>query len=176
MRSFFRRHNRGFTLTEIIFSVLILAGTMIPIAALMGRGYDGTRRDQRQIFAIQLCQARLNQAMSLPFDKLVDATSDIFHDGELLLPLGDTDLENYTFNVRLDVEERGVSFPYQSVDINVVDYDVEKPETWVFQAQQSLDIASTGNVAKLVSVVVSWPERETLLEVKLSTFRANLEL
>ncbi len=39
-QSIFWRSGRGFTLTEIVFSVLILAGTMIPIAADSGDGCD----------------------------------------------------------------------------------------------------------------------------------------
>ncbi len=174
MRLFLRACSRGFTLTEIMFSVLILAGTMIPIAAMMGQGFEGTRRDQRQIVAIQLCQARLNQALSVPFDALVSSNTNIASNGQIILPLGDVVLENFNFNVSLRVVERGVSYSYRSVDVNAADYAVDNPATWNFGAEETLNIAA--NVAKTATIVVTWNERGTQQNVEMSTFKANLEL
>ncbi|HAE40892.1 MAG TPA: hypothetical protein DCG57_19995 [Candidatus Riflebacteria bacterium] len=174
MRSFFWSSDKGFTLTEIIFSVLILAGTMIPIAAMMGQGFEGTRRDQRQIVAIQLCQARLSQALAVPFADLISATASIASGGQIILPLGDIEQENFTFNVSLRVVERGVTYSYLPVDVNVANYAVDDPTTWVFGASQNLTI--NADVAKIATIVVSWVERGTQQNVELSTFRANLDL
>jgi len=161
-------------LTEIIFSVLILAGTMIPIAAMMGQGFEGTKRDQRQIVAIQLCQARLNQALSVPFDALVSSAANITVSGETILPLGDVELEGFTFNVSLNVVERAVSYSYREVDVNDSNYAVDNPATWIFGPEELLTIPA--NVAKVATIVVSWTERGTPQTVEMSTFKANLEL
>lgn len=174
MRSIFWRPGRGFTLTEIIFSVLILAGTMIPIAAMMGKGFEGTSRDQRQIVAIQLCQARLNQAMVVPFNDLIASTADIATGGQILLSLGDVVLEKFTFNVRLDVTDRGVAYSYLPVDVNDPGYAVDSPGSWKFGPVETLNIGA--NVAKIATIVVSWTEHGTLQNVEMSTYKANLEL
>ncbi|OGK09027.1 MAG: hypothetical protein A2W80_06765 [Candidatus Riflebacteria bacterium GWC2_50_8] len=174
MRLFFWHSDKGFTLTEIIFSVLILAGTMIPIAAMMGQGFEGTRRDQRQIVAIQLCQARLNQALAVPFDDLVSSTASIASGGQVILPLGDVEQENFTFNVSLRVVDRGVTYSYLPVDVNVANYAVDDPTTWVFGTAETLTI--NADVAKIATIVVSWMERGTQQNVEMSTFKANLEL
>lgn len=174
MQSFFWRNKSGFTLTEIIFSVLILAGTMIPIAAMMGQGFEGTKRDQRQIVAIQLCQARLNQALAVPFDALVSSNANITVAGVTILPLGDVELEGFTFNVSLRVAERDVSYSYREVDVNAPNYAVDNPATWIFSPEKLLAIPA--NVAKIAIIVVSWTERGTPQTVEMSTFKANLEL
>ena len=161
-------------MTEIIFSVLILAGTMIPIAAMMGQGFEGTRRDQRQITAIQLCQARLNQTLAVPFDDLVSSTASIASGGVVILPLGDVMQDNISYNVSLNVVERGVAYSYMPVDVNADDYKVDDPTTWDFEAPQTLTINS--DVAKIATIVVRWQERNTVQTVELSTFKANLEL
>lgn len=168
------RSESGFTLTEIIFSVLILAGTMIPIAAMMGQGFEGTRRDQRQIVAIQLCQARLNQALAVSFDALVSSNASIASAGQVILPLGDVEIENFTFNVSLRVVERGVSYSFREVNVNAANYTVEDPTTWVFGPEETLNIPA--NVAKVATVVVSWIEHGAQQNVEMSTFKANLEL
>jgi len=147
---------------------------MIPIAAMMGQGFEGTRRDQRQIVAIQLCQARLNQALSIPFDILVSSEASITHSGQTLLPLGDVELEGFTFKVSLRVVERGVSYSYRSVDVNATNYAVDNPTTWVFGPEETL--AMPANVAKVATIVVAWTERGTPQTVEMSTFKANLEL
>ena len=174
MRPFLRSFKTGFTLTEIMFSVLILASTMIPIAAMMGRGFDGTRRDQRQIVAIQLCQSRLNQALSVPFARLVSSTTNISSGTQLLLPLGDVVVENFTFNVRLQVAEQPVSYSYLPVDVNAPGYSFDNPTSWVFGPSQNLNI--NANVARLATVVVTWSEHGKQQQVALSTYKANLEL
>ncbi len=157
-----------------MFSALILAGTMIPIAAMMGQGFEGTRRDQRQIVAIQLCQARLNQALSIPFDTLLSSNVNIASAGQILLPLGDVELENFIFNVSLRVVERGVSYSYRQVDVNADGYAVDNPASWIFGAEETLDIPN--NVAKVATIVVTWTERGKQQSVEMSTLKANLEL
>jgi hypothetical protein len=147
---------------------------MIPIAAMMGQGFEGTRRDQRQIVAIQLCQARLNQALSVPFADLVSTADNIATGGVVLLPLGNIVLENFNFNVSLQVTDRGVSYTYLPVDVNAPDYAVDNPATWVFGPQETLNIAA--NVAKVITIRVAWVEHDSQQTVEMSTFKANLEL
>lgn len=174
MRRFYRPLNNGFSLIEIIFSVLILAGTMIPIAGMMGYGFEGTKRDQRQITAIQLCQSRLNQAMSVSFDALVNSNTTIASGGQVLLTLGDVTQGNTSYNVSLQVVNRPVSYRYAPVDVNSPGYLVDTPSTWVFQAPILLDI--NDNAAKTATIIVSWIDHGKQQSVELSTIKANLQL
>lgn len=161
-------------MTEIIFAVGILAAAMIPIAGVMGHGFEITQRDQRQIAAIQLCQSRLNQAMALPFADLTSTGASISSGTQVLLDLGAIDIDNTQYTVSLDVADRNVSYTYNSVDLNDLNYDTSDPDTWVFEDSQTLNIAA--DVAKIITIIVSWMERGTEQTVEMTVFRANLEL
>jgi len=163
---------RGFSLIEIVLSLVILALTMIPIAAIMGYGFKGTQRDQRQIKAIQLCQARLNQAMRVPFLRLNSTTTTITSGTVELLKLGTETIDQVPYDVALVAQDRAVAFSYQPVDVNRADYSPTDPANWQF-----LPATSWGapNMAKQVTIVVSWTEKSLAQAVRLSTFVSNLE-
>lgn len=162
----------GFTLTEIMFAVCILASAMIPIAGMMGHGFEGTRRDSRQIAAIQLCQSRLNQALAVPYGLLETTSNSISSGTTVLLTLGATAIDNTTYTVNLITEDKPVTFNYQSVNINHEDYDKDDPASWDFltSASGSLKIDSA---AKEVSISVVWQEKSRPQNVELTSYKAD---
>ncbi len=169
------RHRAGLSLIEILIACIILAFAMIPIAAMMGSGFRGTMRDSRQIKALQLCQARLNQCHNVPFDRLVTTASNITSGTTVLLNLGPENIDNTVYTVDLVVADVPVNFSFQSVDVNQPGYNKDVPTSWVFQGAQTLSIPV--NAARRATVRVSWTERPGVpqQQVSFSTFRVNLD-
>ena len=165
----------GMSLLEILIACIILAFSMIPIAAMIGAGFRGTARDNRQIKAIQLCQARLNQCQAVPFSSLVTTGVDITSGTVLLLDLGLQTIDNVPFTVDLQVADHPVNFTFQAVDINQPGYDRNTPTTWVFLNNQTLSIPA--NAARRVTIRVTWTENPNVPQqvVSMTTFRANFD-
>jgi|GEM_PF-1329449 len=60
----------GFTLTEIVLSIAVLAFAFIPIIGGMGTSLKATTKDERIVQGIHLAQTTLNAALQFPFDEI----------------------------------------------------------------------------------------------------------
>ncbi len=73
----FRSHSRpitrspgGFSLTEIVLALFLLALAFLPIIGVMGTSIEGTQKDEEVITAVHLAQTLLNTALQFPFNEL----------------------------------------------------------------------------------------------------------
>ncbi|MFZ2957313.1 MAG: hypothetical protein WA705_10525 [Candidatus Ozemobacteraceae bacterium] len=167
--------SKGISLLEIMLATCILAFSMIPVAGMIGFGFRETQRDDRQVKAIQLCQATLNQAMGTDYSQLTlgTAVTSISSGAAVLVRLGAMNVEGATYTVRLIVADKSLSFKMQTVDVNQPGYSPATPSTWVFSAAPNISIPSNG--AYQITAEVSWTEHGVPQTVALSSFKANLQ-
>lgn len=147
---------------------------MIPIASMMGYGFQGTNRDKRQITAIHICQSKLSEALSVPFALLGTTNASIVDGPTTLLTLGTQVVDNTNYNISLVSANLPVDFTLMPVNINDVAYKDDDPSTWIFEAEENLNI--TTNVSKKITMIVTWVEKGKNQTVELSTYKANLDL
>ena len=174
----FKNGKSGLSLLEVLFAAGILAVAMIPIAGVMGYGIRGTQRDSRQIRAMQICQARLNQVMKANFNDvpLGLTTANIEVGGQTIVNLGGETLDGTTYSTSLEVTNIGVNFSYRSINLNNPSYNPEDPSSFEFLAGTS-NLAIANNAARRVTIRVSWVEGRGIVQnVQLTSFIANFEI
>lgn len=174
----FKNGKSGLSLLEVLFATGILAVAMIPIAGVMGYGIRGTQRDSRQIRAMQICQARLNQVMKANFNDvpLGSNTANIIVDGQTIVNLENETLDGTTYSTSLEVTNIGVEFSYRSINLNNPSYNPDDPSTYEFLRDASR-LTINNNAARRVTIRVSWVEGQGIVQnVQLTSFIANFEI
>ncbi|MBI3037466.1 hypothetical protein HYY75_00245 [bacterium] len=175
---------RGVTLIELVLAFLILVICTLSVSSLISFGHRGTKKDFRNVVAIQLLEDRMNQVLALPEKSLyaaIGGTSQTFSSGNLLgVPVGATTTPAIApFNVSITLEKVNVDFWYRPLDlVNSPNYDPDPtagPPTWVFSGLTKYDC--DGKVVK-ITTTVSWTEPVSNANrvVEVVSFAVDLEV
>ncbi len=169
----------GITLLEIMFAVIILAMSMIPIAGVMGVGLRGTSKDFRNLSAIQFLEGTMRQVLAADYSRVpTGALTTPVNLGTFTLPLGDIASGGTTFNLSLQVTEEAVSMRYRPIRVDLGSFVATNPSTWVFDgAVSTLDFDNSNTMqafrVKRIQGLVTWSEYELgaqKREIRMTTF------
>ena len=181
---------KGVTLVEIITATLILAGTMIPIANLMGYGAKATMKDARRIAAIQILDKTMRQLLAEDFkvfkeNSLTNAdtptTWDVpICDGRIKLgevysnPTPTNPQNGFKYNVTLTTKFVPVTFSYKPIKVHDEGFNEAKPMPSNFEDTND-SISSDKDIVEL-TLTVSYEEHnksKTPIALPANSYRAN---
>jgi hypothetical protein len=169
-----RQDRVGVTLTEIMFALVILAVSFLPIIGVMGSSVKATTKEDAINRAMNLCQEKLNTALQFPFDFFtpnLGAVIDVpIATPGVSLTLGNETIEGVAFSSSLTVVDRPGSFLVPVRNLELGNPDV--PSTWVF----TNSTINYTNQVHTYTLRVSWVNKgETVARFyTLVTFRARL--
>lgn len=197
------RNNRAMTLVEITLAVSFLALTFIPIMGLLSSNLKITERDKTNIIAMNLCQQKLDAALSLKFnafDKFVNNGKN--NQGETIFnttikdsagtTLDLTDYSSYegdvVYHFELTVSDRPGIFRVRQRELSDLDPnslldDSNTTGEEKYQFSKKKDIPYSGLVHRY-KMRVWWQDKASkttsgpgsiVKDYSLITFKANLE-
>lgn len=180
-------NRKGISFTEILLAFFIMAMTLLPISGIMSYGHRGTQKDFRQVQAIEILVARLNQVSSIPFRKLlslipsgnsVTISSPIFTGTNLEMAFGDLAIGPSTFTASVSLNGVPASFSYRPVDFGDLAYDVASAATWKFGTPVEDLYNGTDSPYKILQthVTVSWIEPVVLARRKVDAVSYVVDL
>jgi len=173
-KCFFKNPRAGITLPELLIAFSILAMTLLPISGLIGFGHKGTSKDFRMVQAIELLIERMNQMNAVPFKQLntlittgttVRLTNTIFPGTNLEVQLGPIDKNGINFNVSATLIKFPVTFTYRPINFSDLSYNVDRPETWRFDAERSDVYDGNTYPYKVLKVLVQVDWTEPIVNV-----------
>ncbi|OIP26070.1 hypothetical protein AUK22_07280 [bacterium CG2_30_54_10] len=171
----------GFTLTEIVMAVAILALSFLPIIGVMGSSIKGTQKDEEVIKAVHLGQSLMNTAIQFPFNELVSKkgvgpgpawsfgglTSFTYTttSGNLTLELGPMNEGRFKFNSELVISDVPVQFQVplynpsaKASDTSPANPAKPDPSNWGWQPPISLPKTPLSGVYHRYLLTVRWAD------------------
>lgn len=170
----------GINLTEIMIAMFIVAVSFLPVIGTLGTSIKATGKEDDLNRAMNLCQSKLNTALTLPFDYF--ATNELLGVGEIGstispgsgedLMLGSEMINGVTFRSTLQVTAPVGSFTVPELNFDATDYDDEDHSTWSFVPKQ----VSYEGLVHLYVMKVHWISKGETQErfYTLATYRAKL--
>ncbi|MBF0545074.1 MAG: hypothetical protein HQM08_11595 [Candidatus Riflebacteria bacterium] len=171
----------GLSYLEIIIAVLIMTGTMIPIASMLGYGYRHSSKDYRNLAAIQLLESTLSQVLTADYDRIPTGLLVApINTGASDLPLGAVASGGYTFNLSINVAEIPVSFYYRPINVSNPTFLKNDSSTWIFDppTRLNLDNSNPDHKYKVKRVIgeIAWIEPDgPSRKLQMETFLARLK-
>ena len=172
---------KGVTLIEIVFSFMILVVAVLAACGMINFGHKGTKKDFRNVRAIQLLESRMNQVLKLSFTTVSDSftgTKKTFTASETSLPgveLGTDGTGDDAIKVSAVFERQSVTFGYRPINIANPAYSSTATQTWTFLPETNVGGVFTDKMIR-AEVIVEWTEeRKIPRKLNAVTFLVNLE-
>lgn len=183
----------GISLIEIMIAFAILVVSAFSISGLISYGHRGTQKDFRNVLAIQLLEQKMNQVLTLSYEKVsegplsggteVTAEDTIFKDTDYEIVLGDIKVDKTTYKATMNFKKIPVSFEVLPLEVDNT-YEFDEVKTYKFGAETS-DLAcfDGSNTQKnkyrtiKVTAKVTWTEPIVNVnrEVSAVSFMVDLE-
>ncbi|NLM17535.1 MAG: hypothetical protein GX221_07445 [Candidatus Riflebacteria bacterium] len=121
----------AFTLNEIMVAVVVMALVFLPTMVAIMSGLKATDKDGGRVVAMQLCQQKLDQALSLPYSDVIATVGNsdsltlssggagvtsVFNFGDNDLDLSSVEVGGIIFNFSLTLTKRSHTFSVHEVD------------------------------------------------------------
>ncbi len=184
------RPPRGFTLTEIVLAVGLLALAFLPIIGVMGASVEGTQKDEEIITAVHLAQTLLNTALQFPFNELPTkaggagptwtfggATAFTYKSsvGNLTLNLGPLTVGRLNCTAELQITDLPVQFRVPLYTPAMKASDSTDPTKWGWSGSLNLPKVQLPNHYHRYLVIVRWADpRRGPRFYSLASFKARL--
>ena len=186
------RKKIGVTLIEVTMAVVFLALAFIPIMGLFSSNLKITERDNANIMAMQLCQEKLDTALSMSFKALSAYAKDtpqvitnkVLKDQNITLDLNEFKWSkgNVVFHFEFTVSDRPGTFTIKPRNIETESANPENTptsnNTYKFGATQKIPYK---NLVHKYKMRVWWQGRgktkadQTIKDYTLVTYKANLK-
>lgn len=168
---------KGFTLTEIMLAVVLMAFTFLPIIGIMSSSMKLTEKDGATQKAVALCQEKLSTALQMPFEIVpvgVVKNTITYNNGAMSLVLGDQTIGGVTYTSVLTSSYETVTFTVPECDYVKKSGAPGNPSSWFTSKKHSIS-----NLVKRYTVSVSWKDRgetdaKKVKTYTLSSLKANL--
>ncbi|MBF0407415.1 MAG: hypothetical protein HQM10_08675 [Candidatus Riflebacteria bacterium] len=172
---------KGVTLIEIMFSFMILVVAVLAACGMINFGHKGTKKDFRNVRAIQILESRMNQVLKLSFKTVSDSftgTKKTFTASATSLPgveLGIDGSGEDAINVSAVFERQSVTFGYRPIDIANPAYSPTATQTWTFLSETSTGGVFTDKMIR-AEIITNWTEEKKVSrKLNVVTFLVNLE-
>ncbi|MGM0600078.1 MAG: type IV pilus modification PilV family protein [Candidatus Rifleibacteriota bacterium] len=186
-------YRAGISLIEIMIAFAILVVSAFSISGLISYGHRGTQKDFRNVLSIQLLEQKMNQVLTLSYEKVSDGLlagnteitveDTIFKDTDYEIALGDIKVDKTDYKVTVKFEKIPVSFEVRPFEIDN-DYEFDDVTTYKFGAETSELAKFDGSNAQKnryrtikVTAKVTWTEPivEVDREVQAVSMMVDLE-
>lgn len=121
-----KRSGRGFSMVEILFTIIALGVLLAPVSSIFSQGSSGTIRSRNDILAQQHAANLLAYACSLPYEHEFLKPGSATEVGELKIMAGDTELslgmDDEPFHRTIEISEikpAGWQFSYKIAVVKV---------------------------------------------------------
>jgi type II secretory pathway pseudopilin PulG len=196
VQTFKRNHcpeRAGISLIEIMIAFAILVVSAFSISGLISYGHRGTQKDFRNVLAIQLLEQKMNQVLTLSYEKVSDGLmagnteitveDTIFKDTDYEIVLGDITVDKTDYKATVKFEKVPISFEVLPLEVDNT-YEFDEVKTYKFGAETSDLARFDGSNTKKnryrtikVTAKVTWTEPIVNVdrEVNAVSFMVDLE-
>ncbi|MBF0544399.1 MAG: hypothetical protein HQM08_08195 [Candidatus Riflebacteria bacterium] len=184
----FRKHSfswldlrLGFTLIEIMFSFLILVVAVLAACGIINFGHKGTKKDFRNVRALQLLESRMNEVLQLSYSTISNSfagTTGTFNASSSAIPgieLGDDGTGENLLKVSLKFTRIPITFGYSPIDITNPNYISIATQTWTFLPETTTGGYFPDKIIR-AEITVAWLEEYVKVPRLMNAFTYIVDL